>query len=126
MCYGYRSEPGQWWHEAVAAAISPEAYRRWMTDSFELAEVAVAPAFQSLGVGRALIQRLVEGIPEAVCVLSTQTDSRAHELYSRLGFEMITEMQFMTGGKPFYVMGKPLRAGGRASEPSTRTAGPAA
>lgn len=109
MCYGYRSEPGQWWHESVAAAISPAAYREWLSDAFELAEVAVAPAFQSLGIGRALIEHLVAGLAERTCVLSTQVDSRAHRLYSRLGFEHIVEMQFLTGGKRFYVMGRRLR-----------------
>jgi GNAT superfamily N-acetyltransferase len=109
MCYGYHGSPGQWWHDAVAAAITPEEYRRWLADPFELAEIAVAPAFQSLGIGRGLIAGLLHGLSEATCVLSTQTDSRAHELYERVGFETFVEMRFMTGGKPFYVMGKQLR-----------------
>jgi hypothetical protein len=41
-------------------------------------------------------------------VLSTRTDSNAHVLYSRLGFELIEEMAFTTGGYPFYVMGRRL------------------
>ena len=109
MTYGYHSQPGQWWHDAVAAVIPPAAYREWLTDPYELAEIAVAPAFQSMGVGRALITRLLEGLSESTCLLSTQTDSRAHELYSRVGFELIVEMKFTTGGKSFYVMGKRLR-----------------
>jgi hypothetical protein len=42
-------------------------------------------------------------------VLSTRTDSIAHRLYRRLGFELITEMAFASGGAMFYVMGKELR-----------------
>jgi ribosomal protein S18 acetylase RimI-like enzyme len=109
MAYGYRSEPGQWWHEAVSAVVSAASYRRWMTDAWELAEIAVAPAYQSMGIGRALIDRLLEDVSEATCVLSTQTNSRAHELYERAGFQVFAEMRFVTGGKMFYVMGKELR-----------------
>jgi len=61
-------------------------------------------------VGSALITELLRGRPERTCVLSTRTDSRAHELYARLGFELIIEMAFTTGGWPFYVMGKRLGA----------------
>lgn len=115
MTYGYRSEPGQWWHEAVAAAIEPDAYARWLSDAYELAEVAVAPAFQSFGIGRALIERLIGRVPERTCVLSTRSDSNAHRLYRRLGFEEITEMQFFTGGFPFYIMGRVLQPSGSGS-----------
>ena len=55
-----------------------------------------------------LVEHLLEGRPESTCVLSTRTDSRAHELYDRLGFEVITKMTFTPGGAPFYVMGKVL------------------
>lgn len=125
MTYGYRSEPGQWWHEAVAAAISPEAYQAWLSDAYELAEVAVAPAFQSFGIGRALIERLLEGATEQTCMLSTRTDSDAHLLYRRLGFEEVLAMKFFTGGHPFYIMGKRLQAAGavEAAAPAARVNG---
>lgn len=109
MCYGYHSERGQWWHDTVRSAIARSQSDRWLSDAYELVEVAVAPATQDRGIGRALISRLLDGRPEATCVLSTRTDSRAHELYERLGFEVITEMRFAPAGAPFYVMGKPLR-----------------
>ncbi|MGH6693120.1 MAG: GNAT family N-acetyltransferase, partial [Gammaproteobacteria bacterium] len=64
---------------------------------------------QGKGVGAALIACLLHGRPEATCVLSTRTDSIAHQLYRRLGFEQITEMAFASGGAMFYVMGKELR-----------------
>ena len=112
MTYGYRSEPGQWWHDAVAAVIEPAAYSIWLGSAYELAEVAVAPAFQSFGIGRALIERLIEGVPERTCVLSTRSDSNAHRLYRRLGFVELAEMQFFTGAHPFYIMGRLLRPAG--------------
>lgn len=122
MTYGYRSEPGQWWHEAVAAVIGPEDYAAWLSDAYELAEVAVAPAFQSFGIGRALIDHLLSGVQERTCVLSTRSDSNAHRLYRRIGFQEITEMKFFTGGHPFYIMGRLLNPPAQASEDVTRRA----
>jgi ribosomal protein S18 acetylase RimI-like enzyme len=109
MIYGYHGVPGQWWHDMVSRNVDTRTEERWLRDSYELVEVAVLPAMQSHGIGAALINRLLEGRPEATCVLSTRTDSRAHHLYRRMGFELITEMAFAPGGAMFYVMGKDLR-----------------
>ena len=109
MTYGYRSERGQWWRDAVARQLDRGARRRWLDSAYELVEIAVHPDFQNRGIGALLVEQLLSGRPEATCVLSTRTDSRAHELYARLGFEMLKEMRFTPGGKPFYVMGKALR-----------------
>jgi ribosomal protein S18 acetylase RimI-like enzyme len=108
MVYGYHGAPGQWWHDTVAAAIPRSVAQEWLSDSYEVVEVAVAPQCQGAGIGSALIHRLLEGRPEKTAVLSTRTDSRAHNLYRRLGFEVIVEMPFAPHGAPFYVMGKQL------------------
>ncbi|GAB4320693.1 MAG: GNAT family N-acetyltransferase [Dehalococcoidia bacterium] len=109
MIYGYRGEPGQWWHDTVNAALPPPVAEAWLSDSYELVEVAVAPSCQGQGVGTALIAALLDGRTEATCVLSTRTDSRAHRLYRRLGFEVVAEIPFAEGGPLFYIMGKRLR-----------------
>ena len=109
MIYGYRGSAGQWWHDMVAKQLSPDLTAKWMTDSYELVEVAVDPACQAKGIGAALIARLLAGRTEATCVLSTRIDSRAHALYKRLGFEGVTEMAFAPRGARFYIMGKRLR-----------------
>lgn len=109
MIYGYHGAPGQWWHDTVLKNLDDHARYRWLRDSFELVEVAVLPGWQGKGVGAALIARLLEGRTETTCVLSTRTDSIAHQLYRRLGFEVLTEMAFAPAGARFYVMGKELR-----------------
>lgn len=109
MIYGYRGQPGQWWHDTVLRELDRATAARWLGDSYELVEVAVDPDYQSRGIGEMLIGCLLEGVREATCVLSTRTDSRAHNLYRRLGFEVVTEMAFSPHGAPFYVMGKDLR-----------------
>ena len=110
MTYGYHGARGQWWHDAVAAAFSVEQRAYWLRSSFELCEVAVAPAYQSFGIGRALIGRLLEGCDEDTCVLTSRGDSRASDLYLKLGFEHILRMRFFKDGHDFYVMGKRLKA----------------
>jgi ribosomal protein S18 acetylase RimI-like enzyme len=109
MAYGYHGSNGQWWHDTVVRALDAVAAAEWLGDSYELVEIAVQPSLQGLGIGAALIEKLLEGRPEATCVLSTRTDSEAHRLYRRLGFEELNEMAFTAGGYPFYVMGKKLR-----------------
>ena len=108
MTYGYRSQRGQWWRDAVARGLDRKTRKRWLGNAYELVEIAVHPDFQSRGIGALLVDNLLEGRPESTCVLSTRTDSRAYELYSRLGFEVVKEMAFTPGGAPFYVMGKVL------------------
>lgn len=117
MIYGYHGLPGQWWHDAVVRAVDRDRASRWFGDSYELVEVAVHPSYQGQGIGAALIRALLDGRNEATSVLSTRTDSLAHYLYRRLGFEVITEMRFSTDGAMFYVMGTrlPLPIGSAAT-----------
>lgn len=109
MAYGYHGSDGQWWHDTVVRELQQPAATTWLGDSYELVEIAVHPATQGLGIGAELIDRLLGGRHESTCVLSTRTDSEAHRLYRRLGFEELAEMAFTLGGYPFYVMGKRLR-----------------
>ncbi len=109
MAYGYHGTTGQWWHDTVAGALDPLVAAEWLGDSYELVEIAVHPAVQGQGIGAALIDELLAPRNETTCVLSTRTDSEAHRLYRRLGFEELKEMAFTVGGYPFYVMGKKLR-----------------
>jgi ribosomal protein S18 acetylase RimI-like enzyme len=115
--YGFHGAPGQWWHDMVAGALalSPaEGARTWLTDSFEVAELHVLPAYQGAGIGRELLLRLTSGRPERTAVLSTaDTESRARRLYRRVGFtDLLTGFRFSGGDPPYAVMGAtlPLRS----------------
>lgn len=109
MIYGYHGADGQWWHDTVVKKLRGPLAEDWLGDSYELVELAVAPTRQRMGVGTTLIHKLLEGATERTCVLSTRTDSRAHQLYSGEGFELVVEMPFVPRGGTFFVMGKRLR-----------------
>lgn len=129
--YGFHGAPGQWWHDVVAGALAvssaPDA-DGWLTDSFEVAELHVLPAYQGSGIGRELLLRLTSGRPERTAVLSTaDMESRARRLYRRVGFtDLLTAFRFSGGDPPYAVMGArlPLRAAGVAVPDSARSPRP--
>ena len=121
--YGFHGQPGQWWHDTVAgalASLNPPTATTWLTDSFEVAELHVLPAYQGLGIGRRLLLQLTTARPERTAVLSTQdAESRARRLYRSVGFaDLLTGFHFSGGDSPYAVMGAalPLRAEALARE----------
>jgi len=117
--YGFRGAAGQWWHDTVRRALAARrgdrAAAAWLDDSFEVAELHVAPDYQGHGVGAAVLLKLTSGRPERTALLSTRdADTPARRLYRGTGFtDLLTAFHFFPGGEPPYaVMGAelPLRA----------------
>ena len=117
--YGFHGAPGQWWHDtvsrALAAARGDAAAGAWLDDSFEVAELHVAPDYQGRGVGAGVLLQLTSGRAERTALLSTRdADTPARRLYRGTGFaDLLTAFRFFPGGEPPYaVMGAelPLRA----------------
>jgi ribosomal protein S18 acetylase RimI-like enzyme len=111
--YGFHGASGQWWHDMVAGALAstyPPSATAWLSDSFEIAELHVLPAYQGAGIGRRLLLELTAGRPEDTAVLSTQdTESRARRLYRDVGFtDLLTDFRFSGGEPPYAVMGASL------------------
>jgi ribosomal protein S18 acetylase RimI-like enzyme len=126
--YGFRGVPGQWWHNTVRNALTASrgaaVAAGWMDDSFEVAELHVAPTHQGHGTGADVLLRLASGRPERTALLSTRdADSPARRLYRGTGFvDLLTDFQFFPGGEPPYaVMGAELplrnRSGRRSGWP---------
>ena len=120
--YGFRGAAGQWWHETVRNALTASrgaaAAAYWMDDSFEVAELHIAPDCQGRGLGADVLLRLASGRPEHTALLSTRdADSPARRLYRGSGFtDLLTGFHFFPGGEPPYaVMGAelPLRVRSR-------------
>jgi len=112
--YGFHGESGQWWHDMVnyalaASAGAPEA-SHWLSDSFEVAELHVKPAYQHQGLGRSLLYRLTADLDEYSALLSTHdSESPARQLYRSAGFvDLLTAYRFSGGDPPYAVMGAAL------------------
>jgi ribosomal protein S18 acetylase RimI-like enzyme len=122
--YGFHGAAGQWWHDTVARALIT-AYGAtttavWLDDSFEVAELHVAPAHQGHGVGAGLLLRLTSDRPERTALLSTRdADSPARRLYRGTGFsDLLTDFAFFPGSEPPYaVMGAELPLRTRSERP---------
>src|ERR1700742_1568152 len=116
--YGFQGEAGQWWHDmvnyAVAASSGADVASRWLSDSFEVAELHVMPAYQHQGLGRRLLYGLTGGLGERNALLATHdSDSPARHLYRSARFvDLLTAFRFSGGAPPYAVMGAllPLRA----------------
>jgi ribosomal protein S18 acetylase RimI-like enzyme len=111
--YGYTTLPGQWWHDLVRKALTPDLAHAWLRDAFELSELHVLPTFQGRRLGRSLITELSGAIPHAAMLLSTpDADTRAFRMYRSLGFVDLRRHYLFPGdSRPFAVLGArlPLR-----------------
>lgn len=110
--YGYRSAPGQFFNGLVERVLDADSYREWMSDCFEIAYLAVRSDMRRQGLGRMLVERLLEGTNAGTAVLGTQTDNRpARRLYERTGWNVIFEPYYPFGPEqPYVLYGKKLAA----------------
>jgi GNAT superfamily N-acetyltransferase len=115
--YGFHGEPGQWWYDAVSAALArtlgPALAAGWLADCLEVAEVHVRKGQQRRGIGTRMLKALMDGRPERTALLSTpDRDTTARRLYRRMGFrDLLTGYSFPGGSPPYAVMGAVLPLG---------------
>jgi GNAT superfamily N-acetyltransferase len=110
LAYGYFSLPGQWWHDNVWPTLGPERAREWLTDAFQLTEIAVLPAHQGNGLGKQLHDLLLGGVTSARAVLSTlDAPTVARDMYLRRGWEtLLGGFRFPGVARPYTIMGRVL------------------
>jgi GNAT superfamily N-acetyltransferase len=111
--YGYTSEPGQWWHDQVRAAMKREQRSQWLADCFEVVELHVRPEAQGHGLGAAQLRALLRMTVAKTTLLSTpeaeEATSRAWRLYRRFGFvDVVRHLSFPGDTRPFAVLGRTL------------------
>lgn len=108
--YGYEGLPGQWWHDVVAGALGRDGTKRWLRDSFELAELHLLPAHHGKGIGRELLTRLLARSTAAHAVLSTpDAESPARQLYRSYGFvDLQVDFRFPGSPEAYAIMGVDL------------------
>jgi ribosomal protein S18 acetylase RimI-like enzyme len=103
MGFGARSEPGQWWHDAVAAQVGSD--HPALEDAWVLVELAVLPEHQGRGIGSALHDAILAAQPCARTLLSTElTNMRARAMYESRGWRYLHPGLVFSEGQPSYVV----------------------
>ncbi|GAB3302376.1 GNAT family N-acetyltransferase [Epidermidibacterium keratini] len=115
FAYGYRSQPGQWWHDEVhglAERAGNGVLLDWLADCHELCELHVRPHQQGRGIGRRLAEEFLATIPARRVILSTpDSPTAAVSLYEALGMQLLAPgFVFSTDARPFAIYGIELTA----------------
>jgi ribosomal protein S18 acetylase RimI-like enzyme len=107
--YGYHGRQGEWWHDIVAQALGRDASKQWLHGAFELAELHVRPTMHGQGVGRRILETVLEQVPDSRVVLSTHDrESPARRLYRSVGFrDLLTGFIFPGSSEVYVIMGRP-------------------
>jgi ribosomal protein S18 acetylase RimI-like enzyme len=110
FAYGYRGEPGQWWHDAVADELTRQQRKDWLSNAFEVAELHVLPDWQQRGIGKQLLHLVCRDVSAATVVLSAiDEETPARTLYRSLGFQdLLLGFTFAGSSERYAVMGRPL------------------
>jgi GNAT superfamily N-acetyltransferase len=113
--YGQPGAPGQWWHDVVATAVSAECGREaaddWLGSCFEVVELHVLPTYQGRGIGRRILERLLDEAEERTAALSAlePDGSAARRLYTSTGFiPLLQQFRFPGGPTRYAVLAKRL------------------
>ncbi len=89
---GARLTPAAWWWKDVASKLSASQVETWLTDCYELIEIAVRPNVQGKGIGAGLHDRLFEKVTTKTALLSTHPKAeRALALYRSRGWQVLID-----------------------------------
>lgn len=111
FAYGYTGSAGQWWHDLLVRTMEPEMTQRWMTNVFEVVEIAVLPAMQGYGYGARIHDALLKDLPHQTTTLSTlQQETVALRMYKKRGWvTLLPNFVFPGYEEPYRIMGKMLK-----------------
>lgn len=89
--YGYTGEHGQWWTDMAARVLDAHVADEWLGGHFELVSIGVLRDVRGHGVGRGLLSRVTDGLPQERWLLMTTADAAdpARHLYARAGWEVV-------------------------------------
>ena len=106
--YGYRTMPGQWWHDQVRDSLITAGHEQWLINTLELAEIAVLPAFQGRGIGTRLIDAFLNDVAQPVLLALEADEEQTHTLYAAHGFQdLLTDFRYLDFEDRIIVMGRP-------------------
>ncbi|WP_440897096.1 GNAT family N-acetyltransferase [Amphibacillus sp. Q70] len=108
--YGYTSLPGQYYNGLLKREFSSKEQTKWLTDCFELVELAVHPSYRRQSIGRILMTELLKDVEYKTALLTTQINNNsARRLYESLNWQVLREPFFPhDNNDPFIIMGREL------------------
>ncbi|GGE55518.1 N-acetyltransferase [Pullulanibacillus camelliae] len=111
FAYGYTSLSGQYYRKLLESALTEQDIQQWLEDCFEVAELAVHPMYRRKGIGRALLEQLLDGLGHKTAILTTQLNNiPARTLYELNSWVIVKEPFYPIDIKdPFVIMGKLLK-----------------
>ena len=110
FAYGYRTRPQQWWHDNVSRALGPHIAGVWLSDTFQVTEVAVLPGYQRRGIGGNLHDTLLSDVPNPRAVLSTlDAETAGRAMYVARGWQdLLCGFYFPGVPRRYAIMGRLL------------------
>lgn len=109
MAYGWTSTPSARWTQRIAEHLGADA-DHWLSDNFEFVDLAVRPAYQGMGAGKAIYESLFEHLPHRTALLYTlRADTAAFRMYLRLGWAILKDEVSLRSGKKYALMGRTLK-----------------
>ncbi len=110
FAYGFANTSDQFFYQEVAKVTNSDFVMAWLSDYFRLVEIAVLPRVQGRGIGGALHNHLLSGLPQAKGILATiAAETDAFRLYRKRGWQVLLEEIFFTGvTRPYRIMGMKL------------------
>lgn len=88
LVWGYLGDRGQFWSDAVAAALPDRTADAWIGGHQEVVELIVAPTHRGRGLGSTLLTTLVARSTSDRAMLSVRDSAAsARALYRRLGWQ---------------------------------------
>lgn len=111
FAYGFTSHRGQFFRSQLENVLTEEEGQAWLSDSFEVVELAVRPSFRGRGIGSALHDALLENLPHQRAFLAVSPDNlRAIRLYRRKGWSVKKESTVVIPGIGSHmILGKELQ-----------------
>jgi len=104
FAYGFPRRAGEPWTEEVSASLPIALRREWFREAFGFVEFAVDPAYQGIGVGSTLHDRLLATVREPRAVLTVHAHAPAARFYVRRGWRRLGWLR----GTPYWILGKEL------------------
>ncbi|TLS36956.1 GNAT family N-acetyltransferase [Pseudalkalibacillus caeni] len=110
FAYGYSSFPDQFYRQKIAAQLTEEQIKHWLSNCFEFVEIAVDPSYKRLGIASRLHDELLSQADHRTSVLTTGTSNNpAIKFYQKKGWMLIKmNAPVLSIESPQIIMGKEL------------------